>query len=112
MSELQDLETMKKEMGDVNKDDMQTSVENFVISVFARAEKDELTCETIGKVQAVAWRRAGHFIDLITMFGPLTPEWENRRKYANYKGGIILKCIKSGEVPPRGNPFEPEEEKK
>ena len=67
---------VKKAMGDVNKDDMQTAVENFVISVFARAEKDDLTCETIGKTQAVAWRRAGHFIDVITVFGPLTPEWE------------------------------------
>jgi hypothetical protein len=49
MQELQDLEVMKKAMGDVNKDDMQTAVENFVISVFARADKDDLTCETIGK---------------------------------------------------------------
>lgn len=111
MQELQDLEVMKKAMGDVNKDDMQVAVENFVISVFARAEKDELTVENIGKVQAVAWRRAGHFIDVITVFGPLTPEWEQRRKYANYKAGIILKCLKSGEEPPRGNPFETEEEK-
>ena len=45
------------------------------------------------------------------MFGPLSPEWENRRKYAIYKAGIILKCFKSGEAPPRGNPFETEEEK-
>jgi len=36
-------------MGDVNKDDMQVAVENFVISVFARAEKDDATVETIGK---------------------------------------------------------------
>jgi len=40
---------MKKAMGDVNKDDMQVAVENFVISVFARAEKDDATVETIGK---------------------------------------------------------------
>lgn len=58
-------------MGDVNKDDMQVAVENFVISVFARAEKDDATVETIGKAQAVAWRRAGHFIDVISVFGPL-----------------------------------------
>jgi len=112
MGELEDLEKMKQAMGEVNKDDMQVAVENFVISVFARAEKDEETVETIGKTQAVAWRRASHFIDVITVFGPLSPEWENRRKYANYKAGIILKCLKSGEAPPRGNPFETEEEKK
>jgi hypothetical protein len=28
-----------------------------------------------------------------------------------YKAGTILKALKSGEQPPRGNPFEPEEEK-
>ena len=112
MRELEDLEKLKKEMGDVNKDDLQVAVENFVISVFARAEKDDLTVENIGKPQAVAWRRAGHFIDVITVFGELSPEWENRRKYANYKAGIILKCLKAGEVPPHGNPFETEEEKK
>ena len=76
MQELQDLEVMKKAMGDVNKDDMQTAVENFVLSIFARADKDDLTCETIGKPQAIAWRRAGHFIDVMTVFGPLSAEWE------------------------------------
>ena len=50
IGELEDLEQMKKAMGEVNKEDMQTAVENFVISVFARSEKDELTVETIGKV--------------------------------------------------------------
>lgn len=45
------------------------------------------------------------------MFGALSEEWEQRRKYCVYKAGTIMKCLKSGEVPPRGNPFEPEETK-
>lgn len=45
MRELEDLETMKKAMGEVDKDGMQTSIDNFVLSVFARTEKDELTVE-------------------------------------------------------------------
>jgi hypothetical protein len=28
-----------------------------------------------------------------------------------YKAGTIMKSLKAGEVPVRGNPFEPEEEK-
>lgn len=31
-------------------------------------------------------------------------------KYCKYKAGNILKCLKSGEEPPRGNPFAPEPE--
>ena len=44
------------------------------------------------------------------MFSPLEPEWQEKAKYCNFKAGIILKCIKNGEEPPRGNPFAKEEE--
>jgi len=44
------------------------------------------------------------------MFGPLEQEWLEREKYCKFKAGIILKCIKTGEEPPRGNPFAKEEE--
>jgi len=53
---------MKNAMGDINKDDMKIAVENFVLSVFASTDKDERTCETVGKPQAVAFRRSGDFI--------------------------------------------------
>jgi hypothetical protein len=45
------------------------------------------------------------------MFGALEPEWTEREKYCKFKAGIILKCLKSGEEPPRGNPFVKEDEK-
>lgn len=32
-------------------------------------------------------------------------EWEERKKYCNYKAATIVKCLKTGEEPPRGNPF-------
>jgi hypothetical protein len=38
-------------------------------------------------------------------------EWKEREKYSKYKAATILKCLKSGEVPKRGNPFAKEEEK-
>jgi hypothetical protein len=44
-------------------------------------------------------------------FGELSEEWANRAKYAKYKAGTILKCLKSGEQPERGNPFDPEDNK-
>jgi hypothetical protein len=48
---------------------------------------------------------------MLNIFGPLEPEWQEREKYCKFKAGIILKCLKSGEEPPRGNPFAKEEEK-
>jgi len=49
IKELDDLEIMKKAMGDVQKPDLQVAVENFVLSVFASIDKEESTCETVGK---------------------------------------------------------------
>ena len=39
-------------------------------------------------------------------------DWKEREKYCKYKAGTILKCLKNGEQPPRGNPFASEEEEK
>ena len=97
-------------MGSINKEDMQVAVENFVLSVFASADKDERTCETVGKPQAVAFKRAGDFIMILSLFGEMSPEWQERRKYCVYKAGTIMKGLKTGEMPPRGNPFAPPEE--
>ena len=60
--ELTDLETMKQALGSIPKEDMQVSIENLVLSIFAAADKDERTCETVTKAQAVAFKRAGDFI--------------------------------------------------
>lgn len=109
MEELGDLETLKQAMGNLDKEDMKVNLENFVLSVFAAADKDERTCETVGKPQAIGFKRAGDFIVVLTLVSEgnqLLPEWEDRRKYCMYKAGTILKALKAGEVPVRGNPFE------
>lgn len=49
IKELDDLTILKQNMGEISKEDMQVSVENLVLSVFANADKDERTCETVGK---------------------------------------------------------------
>ena len=87
------------------------AVEQFVMGVFAQTDKSERTDETIGKKHAVDFNRAGHFINVISCFGELSPEWANRSKYCKYKAGTIMKALKAGEQPERGNPFEPEEDK-
>ena len=39
-------------------------------------------------------------------------EWEQKRKYCVFKAGNILKCIKAGTEPARGNPNDPENDGK
>ena len=43
-------------------------------------------------------------------FGPFDQEWQEREKYCKYKAGTILKALKAGQQPERGNPFAPPEE--
>lgn len=46
----------------------------------------------------------------MSIFGPIENEWQEKLKYCKFKAGTILKCLKNGEEPPRGNPFSKEEE--
>ena len=115
IGELSDLETMKAAMGDVAKEDLKVAVENFVLSVFASTDKEERTCETITKKNAMDFKRTGDFIMVLSLFSDdneLEQEWAERKKYCNYKAGTIMKALKAGEEPPRGNPFAPPEEEK
>lgn len=68
VGEISDLEKMKKSMGDISKEDIQVAIENFVMSVFAATDKDERTCPEITKNQAIAFKRAGDFIMVLTLF--------------------------------------------
>jgi hypothetical protein len=45
---------------------------------------------------------------LLSLFGPLDPDWEEKRKYCVFKAGTIMKCLKEGKQPDfRGNPNDP-----
>ena len=111
MQELQSLEEMKAAMGGISKDDALVTVENFILSVFARADNDERQCEKVGKEQAIAFKRSAHFIEVLTIWGVLSDEWQKRKKYSLFKAHQIVQAIKSGVEAPRGNPNEPEEAK-
>ena len=103
---MQDLENMKVSLGNVSKDDHKYQVENFILSVFAKTDKEERTCDKITKKNAMDFKRCADFIQLLTLFTPeLEPEWAEKDKYCKYKAGTILKALKNGEEPPRGNPF-------
>ena len=110
IQELTSCENMKSAFGDVAQEDLKYHVENFIMSVFAATDKDERTCAQITRKNAVDFNRCGHFIALLDLFPEaMTPEWAERKKYCSYKAGTILKALKEGREPERGNPFAPEE---
>ena len=99
---------MKKVMGPVEKEDMHAYVNNFVLTIFATTDKEERTIETITKKQAIDFKRVQDFIQLLSLFGPLDPDWEEKRKYCVFKAGTIMKAIKEGKQPDfRVNPNDP-----
>lgn len=92
---------------------MQAFVNNFVLTVFAKADKEEREVETITKKQALDFKRVSDFIQILTLFGELDPDWETKRKYCIFKAGSIMQALKAGKQPDfRGNPNDPPEEKK
>lgn len=111
MTEITNLEEMKAAMGGISKDDALVTIENFILSVFARADNDERTCEKVGKEQAIAFKRSAHFIEVLTIWGPLSEEWSKRKKFSLFKAHQIVQAMKTGVEAPRGNPNEPEEAK-
>lgn len=108
---MSDLEAMKKNLPEGStKQDHQYVVENFVTSVFTNTDSQERTCETITKRTAQDFNRCSHFIMLLTLFDEAFDDgWEEKKKYCVFKAGTIMKALKSGEQPPRGNPNDPEE---
>ena len=85
-------------MGDIDKGDLKFHVENFVLSVFAKADNEERNCETITKKNAIDFKRAGDFIQVLNLFPDVwSNEWAEKKKYCTYKAGTIMKALKNGE---------------
>ena len=109
LGELSDLESMKAAMGQVDQEDMHTFVTNFVLSVFATADKSERNDPEITKKHALDFKRLQDFINVLTLFEPLDENWETKRKYFVFKCGTIMKALKAGVQPDfRGNPNDPD----
>lgn len=67
--ELKDLEQMKQALGATTKEDHLPNVENFILSIFAKIDKEDRTDETITKNHALSFKRCADFIQILTMFG-------------------------------------------
>lgn len=77
MNELGEVEKLKPALEGQPKEDLFCVVENFVLSMFTKCEKEERTCETITKTNAQDFNRCNHFIALLTLFndGELEEHW-------------------------------------
>jgi hypothetical protein len=90
------------------KADHANNVENFVAAMFTQTDKEERTDETITKKHAMLFNRASHFIMLLSIFDNVYDDaWEEKRKYCVFKAGTIMKALKEGKQPSRGNPNDP-----
>ena len=67
-----------------------------MLTVFAKADKEEREIETITKKQALDFKRLNDFIQVMTLFGPLDEDWETKRKYCVFKAGTIMQALKEG----------------
>jgi len=59
---MNELEKLKGHLGTAKHDDLKYTVENFVLAMFAKCDKEERTVETITKQNAMDFNRCSHFI--------------------------------------------------
>jgi len=79
----------------------QAHVENYAMKLFQWADKED-RASRFNKNVVKAFYNSGVIFDIMTVFGDLTPENEQIRKYAKWKAAYIHNCLKNGETPVPG----------
>ncbi|XP_043673069.1 vacuolar protein sorting-associated protein VTA1 homolog isoform X2 [Vespula pensylvanica] len=106
------LETTKKELHDneaiTNDVAAQAHLENWALKLFLYADKSD-RASNFGKNIIQTFYTAGLLYDVLTVFGELTDEAAQNRKYAKWKATYLHNCIKNGETPVPG-PIKNEDE--
>ncbi|XP_058067044.1 vacuolar protein sorting-associated protein VTA1 homolog [Anopheles bellator] len=107
------LETTKTQMSDnesvTNEVAAQAYLENYALKLFLYADKQD-RASNFGKNVVKAFYTAGMIYDVCQIFGELTEEVTQNRKYAKWKASYIHNCLKNGETPVPG-PMPAEEDK-
>ncbi|KAG4161690.1 hypothetical protein ERO13_D01G071200v2 [Gossypium hirsutum] len=78
-------------------------LEGFALNVFAKADKQDRA----GRADlntAKTFYAASIFFEIISQFGPLQPDLEQKQKYAAWKAADIRKALKEGRKPTCGPP--------
>ena len=56
-------------------------LEEFCTKIFLALEKEELTAEELTKIHAVQFNATANFVELLSIFGNLSPQWEDRSMF-------------------------------
>lgn len=99
------LEATKKELHDneaiTNDVAAGAHIENWALKLFLFADKND-RASNFAKNVIMSFYTAGLLYDILTVFGELTEEVTQNRKYAKWKAAYINKCLKNGETPVPG----------
>ncbi|EGI70803.1 PREDICTED: vacuolar protein sorting-associated protein VTA1 homolog [Acromyrmex echinatior] len=99
------LETTKKELHDneaiTNDVAAQAHLENWALKLFLYADKNDRAANFSQKV-VQSFYTAQMLYDVLTLFGELSVEAAQNRKYAQWKAAYIHNCLINGETPVPG----------
>ncbi|KAM8945329.1 vacuolar protein sorting-associated protein VTA1 homolog isoform 2-T2 [Pelodytes ibericus] len=106
LSKLMDqLETLKKQLGDCDSITQEivgsAHVENYALKMFLYADNED-RAGRFHKNMIKSFYTASLLLDTLSVFGELTEENVQHRKYARWKATYIHNCLKSGMTPESG----------
>jgi len=97
------VENIQKKL-ELTKEQREKKVEEFCIKLFECIVEDDLSAMEISENHAIQFNTTADVIELLKVFGSISNEWEDKRRYCKYKALVIYKCIKDNTEIPRGRP--------
>ncbi|XP_028676139.1 vacuolar protein sorting-associated protein VTA1 homolog isoform X1 [Erpetoichthys calabaricus] len=105
MKLMDQLELMKKELSDNESVSQElvghAHIENYALKMFLYADNEDRSGR-FHKNMIKSFYTASLLIDILTVFGELSEENIQHRKYARWKATYIHNCLKNGETPQAG----------
>ncbi|KAM9339065.1 vacuolar protein sorting-associated protein VTA1 homolog isoform 2-T2 [Symphorus nematophorus] len=99
------LESMKKELADNESISQEVvgnaHIENYALKMFLYADNED-RAGRFHKNMIKSFYSASLLLDVLTVFGELSEENIQHRKYARWKATYIHNCLKNGETPQAG----------
>ncbi|XP_065819992.1 vacuolar protein sorting-associated protein VTA1 homolog isoform X1 [Labrus bergylta] len=99
------LETMKKELSDNDSISQEVvgnaHIENYALKMFLYADNEDRSGR-FHKNMIKSFYSASLLLDVLSVFGELSEENIQHRKYARWKATYIHNCLKNGETPQAG----------
>lgn len=115
LTKVLDAVSKTKKLYPMSKEEIKDMLEDFCGKNFVRMDKEDHTAPKLTKEHASRFNTTAHFIQLLSTYDAMTPKWEEKSilekkvvKYCKLKASSILKCLKQGVDPPRGNPNNPD----